>query len=847
MGTPVAGRTRPELDDVVGMFVNTLVLRADLEDDPSFADLLGRTRELVVDALDHQELPFAKLVEALGVPRDPSRQPLVDALFSLHDLAAGEDDFPLRPGSARHDLELYVVPSGEGLACAFTYKTTLFSAPTIARTARHFEALLRAAVTDPSTPVSRLSLGDVSEIEAWNATAADFPGLTLHALVEEQVARTPDAVAVTFEGQSLTYRQLDERANQIAHRLAGLGAGGLVAICAERSLELVAGLLGILKAGAAYVPLDPSYPQDRLTFMLADAAAPVVLTQSALIPLLASGGATILPLDNPQVWDGLPTAPPDVAQGEAAYMIYTSGSTGKPKGVPNGHRGIVNRLDWMQKRYRLTADDVVLQKTPAGFDVSVWEFFWPLISGARLVLAAPDGHRDPAYLRDLINAERVTTLHFVPSMLAMFLAEEDVDTCASLRTIICSGEELPVDLAVRCLRTLPAELHNLYGPTEAAIDVSSWQCTLERLEGRATVPIGSPIQNITLHVLDRHGAQVPVGVPGELHIGGVGVALGYHDRPALTAERFSGGRYRTGDAARWLPDGTIEFLGRLDDQVKLRGLRIELGEIETALREKAGGHRGRRRRARRPAGRLPGGRAVRTRPGQGRDQGIPAGVHAALAVRPDGGAAPHPERQARPQGAARARPVGRRGLRPSLDGGREGRRRGLGRGARRSTSGHRRRLLRPRRPLAAGHPGRGEAAQGGDRPRRPGRRVHLQDGAGAGRLRRLRRAGREAVAPAADPAEKRDGQLRLRAVRVGQRHRLPAAGRRPPRRPGALRAGHPRPRHRPGRGADGLRRAGGQDDRGDPAHRGPPGDLRALRGRRGARRRAGQKGRGGGA
>ncbi|MEU4542854.1 non-ribosomal peptide synthetase/MFS transporter [Nonomuraea dietziae] len=588
VGTPVAGRTRPELDDVVGMFVNTLVLRADLEDDPSFADLLGRTRELVVDALDHQELPFAKLVEALGVPRDPSRQPLVDALFSLHDLAVGEDDFPLRPGSARHDLELYVVPSGEGLACAFTYKTTLFSAPTIARTARHFEALLRAAVTDPSSPVSRLSLGDISEIEAWNATAADFPGLTLHALVEEQVGRTPDAVAVTFEGESLTYRQLDERANQIAHRLAGLGAGGLVAICAERSLELVAGLLGILKAGAAYVPLDPSYPQDRLTFMLADAAAPVVLTQSALIPLLASGGATILPLDNPQVWDGLPTAPPDVAQGEAAYMIYTSGSTGKPKGVPNGHRGIVNRLDWMQKRYRLTADDVVLQKTPAGFDVSVWEFFWPLISGARLVLAAPDGHRDPAYLRDLINAERVTTLHFVPSMLAMFLAEEGVDTCASLRTIICSGEELPVDLAVRCLRTLPAELHNLYGPTEAAIDVSSWQCTLEGLEGRASVPIGSPIQNITLHVLDRHGAHVPVGVPGELHIGGVGVALGYHDRPTLTAERFSGGRYRTGDAARWLPDGTIEFLGRLDDQVKLRGLRIELGEIETALREKAG-------------------------------------------------------------------------------------------------------------------------------------------------------------------------------------------------------------------------------------------------------------------
>ncbi|MET9337550.1 amino acid adenylation domain-containing protein [Nonomuraea sp. NPDC003804] len=589
VATPVAGRTRPELDDVVGMFVNTLVLRARLHDDPSFADLLDRTRGVVIDALDHQELPFATLVDALGVPRDPSRQPLTDALFSMHDLAAGEDDFPLRPGSSRYDLELYVVPSGTGLACAFTYKTTLFSAGTIERIAGHFAALVRAAVDTPDRPVSRLSLGDIAEIEAWNATEADYPAhQSLHGLVEEQAARTPDAVAVTFDGTSLTYRQLDERANQVAHRLAGAGAGPLVAICAERSLELVVGLLGILKSGAAYVPLDPEYPADRLAFMLADAATPVVLTQTRLAPLLSSGGAAILPLDDPQVWDGLPASPPGAAPGEAAYMIYTSGSTGKPKGVPNSHRGIVNRLDWMQKRYRLTAADVVLQKTPAGFDVSVWEFFWPLIAGARLVLAAPGGHRDPAYLRDLINTEHVTTLHFVPSMLALFLAEEGVATCTSLRTIICSGEELPVDLATRCLRALPADLHNLYGPTEAAIDVSSWQCTLDGLEGRATVPIGSPIQNITLHVLDRHGAPVPVGVPGELHIGGVGVALGYHNRPELTAARFAAGRYRTGDAARWLPDGTIEFLGRLDDQVKLRGLRIEPGEIETALREQAG-------------------------------------------------------------------------------------------------------------------------------------------------------------------------------------------------------------------------------------------------------------------
>ncbi|MEU6999205.1 amino acid adenylation domain-containing protein [Nonomuraea sp. NPDC046570] len=591
VGTPVAGRTRPELDDVVGMFANTLVLRARLEADPSFAELVAATKESVVDALDHQELPFAVLVDALGAPRDPSRQPLVDVLFSMHDLAEpGDEHFPLKPGSARHDLELYVVPGGDGLACAFTYKTTLFDEATIARAAGHFEALLRAAVAAPETTVSRLPL-PVEPVDAWNDTAADFPdGRTLHSLVEEQVARTPDAVAVTFEGESLTYRELDERANRVARRLAGLGAGGLVAICAERSAELVVGLLGILKAGAAYVPLDPEYPADRLAFMLADAAAPVVLTQTRLAARLAGGGAIILPLDHAPVWADLPATAPEVTAGETAYMIYTSGSTGRPKGVPNGHRGIVNRLDWMQKRYRLTAADTVLQKTPAGFDVSVWEFFWPLLTGARLVLARPGGHRDPAYLRDLINAEHVTTLHFVPSMLAAFLAEEGVATCTSLRTIICSGEELPVDLAQRCLRALPADLHNLYGPTEAAIDVSSWQCTIDALEGRASVPIGAPIQNITLHVLDRHGEPVPVGVPGELYIGGVGVALGYHNRPELTAERFAGGRYRTGDAARRLPDGTVEFLGRLDGQVKLRGLRIEPGEIEVALREKAGVH-----------------------------------------------------------------------------------------------------------------------------------------------------------------------------------------------------------------------------------------------------------------
>ncbi|WP_377272874.1 amino acid adenylation domain-containing protein [Peterkaempfera sp. SMS 1(5)a] len=612
VGTPVAGRTRPEFEGVVGMFVNTLVLQARLEDDPSFTELLSRTRNVVIDALDHQELPFARLVDELNVPRDPSRQPLIDVLFSMHDFPAATgaegsgdlqvSDYLLAPGSSRHDLELYVVPTGDGaLACTFTYKTSLFEAATVERMAGHLETLLGAALAQPGTPVSRLPLLDDSEreqLDAWNDTAADFPSdATLHGLIEDQVRRTPEATAVTIAGSSLSYAELDARANQVAHRLLaeGVGTGSLVGVLAERSLELVVGLLGTMKTGAAYVPLDPEYPAERLEFMLSDAAAPVVLTQSRLIDdagedAPATGDATVLRLDRAELWDGQPTTAPEAAGGPEtpAYMIYTSGSTGRPKGVPNSHRGIVNRLDWMQKQYRLTAADTVLQKTPASFDVSVWEFFWPLLSGARLLLAEPGGHRDPGYLRELIEAEGVTTAHFVPTMLGLFLAEDGAANCTSLRRIICSGEELPVDLALRCLKTLPAELHNLYGPTEAAIDVSSWQCTPAGLEGRARTPIGTPIQNVTMHILDAHREPVPVGVPGELHLGGVAVALGYHRRPELTAERFVDGLYRTGDAARRLPDGTVEFLGRLDNQVKLRGLRIELGEIEAALRDKAG-------------------------------------------------------------------------------------------------------------------------------------------------------------------------------------------------------------------------------------------------------------------
>jgi len=463
----------------------------------------------------------------------------------------------------------------------------------------HLMRLLEAIIGDPQAQLSTFSLLDDAEreqvVSRFNETATAYPqGVLLHELFSAQAARTPGAVALRFEGETLSYRELDRRANQLAHHLRTLGVGpdSVVGVCAERSFEMVIALLGVLKAGAAYLPLDPSYPAERLAYMLDDAKAPVLLVQQALADRLPASEATVVRLDAdwPEIARQPETAPDiQIAPGNLAYVIYTSGSTGRPKGVMNAHRGIVNRIAWMQEAYRLTPADRVMQKTPFGFDVSVWEFFWPLAQGAELVIARPGGHQDPAYLSELIGEAGVTVMHFVPSMLQAFLEAADLSRCGSLRDTVCSGEALPAETQNRFLSTLPSiRLHNLYGPTEAAVDVSAWPC---RLEPAATqVPIGRPIHNIQLYVLDRHLMPVPVGVAGELHIGGIGVARGYLGRPGLTAERFmpnpfnAGERlYRTGDLARWRSDGALDYLGRIDTQVKIRGFRIELGEIEAAL------------------------------------------------------------------------------------------------------------------------------------------------------------------------------------------------------------------------------------------------------------------------
>ena len=465
-------------------------------------------------------------------------------------------------------------------------------------------------------------------IEGFNDTAVDYPtDVCLHELFAAQVARTPDKTAVAFRDQLLTYAELDRAAEGLARKLRELGVGPnvLVGVAMERSLEMVIALYGILKAGGAYVPIDPTYPAERVVFMVEDAAVGVLLTQAHLTEQMPEMGAVVLCVGSREKrvesregvyeWDvvgeGVERVESGVTADDLAYMIYTSGSTGRPKGAMNGHRGIVNRLLWMQDEYGLGADDRVLQKTPFSFDVSVWEFFWPLIVGAELVVAEPEGHKDGRYLIKTIEQERITTMHFVPSMLNLFLQEKEVERCTSLRRVICSGEALAYELQERFFDRLSAKLHNLYGPTEAAIDVTYWECVPDR---RRVVPIGRPVANTQMYIVDEFDQPVGIGVPGELLIGGVQVGKGYWHRPELTKERFVEGKrekgkgnngsygsmvetqieeskienrkskiYRTGDLARWRADGVIEYLGRIDFQVKVRGFRIELGEIEAAL------------------------------------------------------------------------------------------------------------------------------------------------------------------------------------------------------------------------------------------------------------------------
>ncbi|MFG2074622.1 amino acid adenylation domain-containing protein [Nonomuraea maritima] len=580
VGTPVAGRERPEFEPLIGMFVNTLVLRTDLGGDPSFLELLERVRETVLDALDHAEVPFDRLVEALQPVRDPGRTPLFQVGFNLLPMDR-RAQFP--NGTAQLDLNVDVVRTAGGADVYLEYSTELFDADTVARLGEAYRLVLEAAVADPATRLARLPLMTPAQrhelLTRWNDTAAPYPERALHELVAEQAARRPGAVAVRGpDGAELTYAGLDARAGALAGRLvaAGVEPESCVALCLPRGVDQVVALLAVLKAGACYLPLDPAYPAERLAYLLADSGAVLLLTSSSLRDLLPPERPPELLLDR-LPGDGPALAPPPVGPDHLAYLIYTSGSTGRPKGVQVPHRGVVNLVTDVIRR--LGGGDA-LYMTSLSFDIAALEIFTPLLSGGAVVIAPEDAARTPKEIRRV--ARDVDLVQLTPSVAG--LAVEHLP--AGLPRVILGGEPLPLELAARLLKVTD-ELWNFYGPTETTI----WSTAYRVPRSAAVMLIGDPVANTTAYVVDRDLRPVPVGVPGELLIGGAGVARGYHRRPALTAERFvpdpfgRGRLYRTGDLVRRRADGTLDYLGRLDDQVKVRGVRVEPDEVAAVLGE----------------------------------------------------------------------------------------------------------------------------------------------------------------------------------------------------------------------------------------------------------------------
>ena len=631
-GTVLFGRMQAGTgqDRVPGLFINTLPARV-RTDQMNVTDTVRQVQQQLADLLVHEHAPLTLAQQASAVA---GNLPLFTSLLNYRHSPTPDPDTqtPLTGVDLLYTQEwtnypLTVSIDDTGTGFRLTVQAAADIDPqmvcTLLRTTT--DNLLTALETTPHTPLHHIDILDTEQrhrlLTQWNTTTRQTPQATLPELFQTQAARTPHTTALVFEDTQLSYGELNSQANQLARLLIqhGVGPESLVAVIMERSTDLVIALLAVLKAGGAYLPIDPDYPTDRITYTLTDATPSLVLTHQTSAAKTTTAPNTpqppvppvppalpVLTLDDPAVREKLAELnSADVTDterttvllpGHPAYVIYTSGSTGRPKGVSVPHAGVVNRLAWMQGEYILSPRDRVLQKTPFGFDVSVWEFFWPLTQGAVLVVARPEGHQDPGYLAEVIVREQITVTHFVPSMLRVFLDTPAASRCTGLRAVFCSGEALTPGLRDEFARLLDVPLHNLYGPTEASVDVTAWPCQTNTnnttATATATVPIGRPMWNTRVYVLDTSLRPVSVGVAGELYLAGSQLARGYLGRAGLTAERFvacpfkntPGERmYRTGDIVRWNRDGNLEYLGRADDQVKIRGFRIEPGEIETVL------------------------------------------------------------------------------------------------------------------------------------------------------------------------------------------------------------------------------------------------------------------------
>ncbi|MGC4987747.1 amino acid adenylation domain-containing protein [Nocardia salmonicida] len=612
IGTPVAGRGDAALDDLIGMFVNTLVLRAEVDPAASFEELLTRTRAVDVAAFGHADVPFERLVELLDPARSTARHPLFQVMLAFQNMARTALELPgltvagveLTIPFAKFDLQFEMVEDTDrhgaphGIGVGLTYATDLFDAETVAGFADRFQRLLAAIVAAPAEPLGAIELLEPAELDRilvqWNDTRHDLAPELLLDGYRRAVAEYPDAVAVAYEGAELTYREFDERVNRLARLLItqGVGPESLVGLAVRRSLDLVVGMYAIVTAGGAYVPIDPDHPADRIAHIL-DTAAPAAVLSTTADAIEVAAGVPVILVDSVAL-EEFSAAPVELGESvrpeNPAYVIFTSGSTGRPKGVAVSHAAIVNQMMYMGAEYGIGPSDVYLQKTPATFDVSLWGYFLPLRTGAKLVVSTHDGHRDPVYLAETIAAQSVTLTDFVPSMLSVFAAHTTAGSIPSLRAVFAAGEALPTETVVDVARVSTARVHNLYGPTEAAVTVTRWPASDS---DRGSVPMGVPEWNTRVYVLDSRLRAVPAGVVGELYLAGDQLARGYVARPGLTADRFvanpfePGARmYRSGDLVRWggaSAEPALEYLGRTDFQVKFRGQRIELGEIETAL------------------------------------------------------------------------------------------------------------------------------------------------------------------------------------------------------------------------------------------------------------------------